>query len=212
MLHQRSLDAEDLVQLIVGRVSSPARIAVTGWPAVGKTTVSSKLASRMPGSLHIEAESWLHSMNYRQAYRLSGSSPRAYSISTAVDELQQLLVQSKPVFLGNYKHQAGRIVSVAQVTRKDNAPYVLDGTLFCLPDFQHLVEICLFIYPKDQDEWLEAAIHRDVKERGFAFDDAEKKNLAKRADMVTLQADATYARRFEWTISADGTFRYRLGE
>jgi len=204
------MDTEGLAESLVRLASAPLRIAVSGWPAVGKTTVSQQIALGLSDALHIQAESWLHSIDYREARTLSGSSLRAYSVSTAIDELDQLLLKHESVQLGEYQHHAGRIVLRTEVSRRDDAPYILDGTLFCAPAFQHLVEMCFFIYPRNHDEWLEVAVRRDVEVRGFSLSNARAKNAAKREDMIALEKKSTHLRRVQWTVLVDGSFRYGL--
>lgn len=201
---------EEFVDWALDMCRRPTRLAITGWPAVGKTTLSQRFVARLDGALHIQAESWIYPMEYRESHRFSGSDPRSYDRSKAYKDLTQLLVKGEFVDLGSYEHSAGRITSSKRVRHVANTAYILDGTLFSSSQFARFVDLCVFIAPVDPAKWLDIAVQRDVVERQFERQDALDKNRAKENDMLLLQLVACDAYHVEWSVDAAGTFHYAL--
>lgn len=185
---------------------------MAGWPAVGKSTLAKSVVEELPTALHLEAESWIYPVAYRERRDLSGSNPLSYATTDAIAQLRQLLQCEMPIELGQYCHGAGRIVSTRRLSAPRSTPYVLDGTLFSVADFAEFADLRFFIYPADHQEWLEIASQRDVNERGFPSTAARRKNVAKRDDMLRLQDQATGARFIEWSVGTGTGFEYLLEE
>lgn len=168
--------------------TKPIVLAIAGYPALGKSTLSNTVAS----SCHplncfiIQSESWIKPWEVRMQLDVSGSHPNAYELSDAVADITAFL-NGTSISFRNYSHQTGNLIdSVDPSTLGATSLVILDGTPFSLPKFRPLIDHVYFITPKCNNDWLEFAIHRDKIERNFSYNDAKRHNLRKLPDMLDV--------------------------
>jgi len=170
-------------------------ISITGFPALGKTTISRKVRDirGIIKSLHIQAESWILPLRKRLDMGISGSSPRAYNVQKCRRDIEKLLL-GEGIDLGIYSHSTGRVSESGRDTYiKGASLIILDGTLFSVPELASFSDIVYFLAPEVPVDWYLFAIDRDQSERGFSKRSAEFHNRNKYYDMLKL-----------WDISKSG--------
>lgn len=176
------LTAEQFAERLINELGRPFRLRITGFPACGKSTLSSLLRRRIPNLKHIESEAWIHSLNYRKKLDLSGAHPEGYERERSVKELHSFL-RGTDLLVQRYDHHLGARVDGVVITSERAMPVILDGTLFSLSDYDHLVPPCIFIRPRSLEEWLKVSIRRDVETRSFSEAEATRHNMRKVRDI-----------------------------
>lgn len=186
---------EGVVNLIAERLRSAQSIhqgsmcvAIAGYPAVGKTTISGKILS-VTGPVqadYIGTESCILSREERQARRLSGCAVASYDIGKLKEKLVRLRT-GRPVDIVNYSRKTGKHTgSTRWVDPAQKRMVVFDGAILLHPDLARAFAVSMFIQPYDLGEWLPFAARRDVAEYGYTEAEAIRQNEAKQEDIQAL--------------------------
>lgn len=187
LFYGKRLEKDKIIKLIEGiKKNNDIKIILSGFPSVGKTTISQALKRNGIIDDHIEAESWLKELKTREDNKTSGANPKSYELSKCIEDLNAAINDRKGIALGKYSHKQGKIIGTDCSFEYKNKGFVLDGTIFSHHKFSAFADICLFFIPKDYDRWLSLAIKRDEETRFFTHEYALMHNENKFRDILEL--------------------------
>jgi uridine kinase len=186
----------------------PLRIRIGGYPACGKSTLSRQIVDRLDGAIHIESESWILPLAERKIKDLSGAHPESYDIAKAVLDLGALL-NGAPIHLPSYSHELGRHDGGLTVRMPRAGHLILDGTPFTVHEFDSICAFCLFLVPAHFEDWIAAAIERDVESRFFTRAEATRHNMRKARDLDLVWSRSPQAVAVKCYISSE-EFHYEV--
>lgn len=185
----------------------PWIVALAGFPAMGKSTLSELIRHKLgPETVVVlPIESCIMPRHERSAAGLSGSSPRAFNMST-YESLALYLLNGREVEIPVYSHRSGRFQKERlSATLPPNGCLVLDGIFTASHRLNLTRDLCSFFVPGDLHRWLEFADRRDRSARGYGTSAPNPENRNKLRDMCEVLADTVASMSYTIQTTVTGT-------
>lgn len=156
-------------------------IGIAGGSGAGKTTVARSIAERL-GKENVTyiSQDWYYldrsNLSPAEQKELNMDHPNAFDSQLLISHLQQLR-QGQPVNIPSYDFRTyARIPETAPLAPQSVA--ILEGILvLAIPELRSILDLKIFV-DADPDIRLIRRLERDIKERGYSFDNTVKRWLS----------------------------------
>lgn len=162
----RILLAQDLANYLLeychSRSNGRFRIAISGFPACGKSELAKRIATNAKKIACVETTYWVLDFDNPSRLHFSGVSPEAHNMHRLVSDLKRLEL-GRTVTVKPYNHLTGRHDATNIALSTEGAKVtVLVGCVLMDPLCADLYDYLAVLFPDSEAVWLANSVNRDL--------------------------------------------------